>query len=98
MNEESEPFDFILQKKVLFKKIVFNAKNVEIYGILDEDWYIANNLANLRGMIFKVSALINSNTWTFSGDGEIMVLGEMVCSFKCFMFVIVNFCFNLKIF
>ena len=71
-----DSFKSLLQKRVVFKELVFKESSFSLNCDIDEDWDIVNNLVNLRGMKFTIM-YINSK-WDVTGNGEILVLGRTV--------------------
>lgn len=74
----NDPFKDVLTKTVAFKTLDIDNKNVYLQCIIDEDWFLADNLVNLKGMNLKIEGEINKEKWAISGNGDIMILGEML--------------------
>ena len=77
----------------MFSKIVIKplTKEVELFGVIDEDWKVAGGLINLKGI--NVSVYTNfpeigesDKPWKFRANGDVPLFSKLVL----FYFIIVK--------
>ncbi|XP_065669221.1 uncharacterized protein LOC101240776 isoform X5 [Hydra vulgaris] len=80
--QDDDDFKLVLEKRAFFQMIYLSKDIVSLHCVLDEDWSIADELIQLKGLNLNLIVPLNNlqptNNQIFSGNGEILVIGQMV--------------------